>query len=89
MPREPALRYTAPDHLAPSRAALLPARPNAKDRKAADTRPVSYLSLLNGELQRHSTWAECESRVKGRPAKFKKVRSEEEATDARKSWGLE
>ena len=73
--------------LLPSEAKPLPARP--KDRKAADTRPVSYLSYLDGRLERHDTWAQCEARVKGRPAKFKKVRSEEEAAEARRSWGLE
>ncbi len=73
--------------LLPSEAKALPVRP--KDRKASDTRPVSYISLLNGEIQRHATWGECEARVKGRPAKFKKVRSEEEAAEARRSWGLE
>lgn len=73
--------------LLPSEAKALPVRP--KDRKAADTRPVSYISYLNGEVQRHATWGECEARVKGRPAKFKKVRSEEEAAEARRSWGLE
>ena len=72
--------------LLPSEAKPLPARP--KDRKAADNRPVSYLSLLDGKLERHETWAQCEARVKGRPAKFKKVRSQEEADAARKSWGL-
>lgn len=73
--------------LLPSEAKALPVRP--KDRKAADTRPVSYISLLDGEVRRHATWGECEARVKGRPAKFKKVRSEEEAAEARRSWGLE
>lgn len=73
--------------LLPSEAKALPVRP--KDRKAADSRPVSYISLLNGEVQRHATWGECEARVKGRPAKFKKVRSEEEAAEARRSWGLD
>jgi len=73
--------------LLPSEAKALPVRP--KDRKAADNRPVSYLSYLDGKLERHATWGECEARVKGRPAKFKKVRSEEEAAEARRSWGLE
>lgn len=73
--------------LLPSEAKALPSRP--KDRKAADKRPVSYISLLHGEVQRHATWGECEARVKGRPAKFKKVRSEEEAAETRRSWGLE
>ena len=73
---------------------LLPSEPKApparsKGRKAADTRPSSYLSYLDGKLERHETWPECEARVKGRPAKFKKVRSEDEAAAARRSWGLE
>ena len=66
----------------------MPARPKA-ERKATDTRPVSYLSWLDGKLERHDTWAQCEARVKGKPAKFKKVRSEEEAAEARRSWGLD
>jgi ribonuclease HI len=73
--------------LLPSEVKAIPVRP--KDRKAADTRPVSYLSYLDGKLERHATWGECEARVKGRPAKFKKVRSEDEAAAARKSWGLD
>ena len=75
--------------LLPSEAKALPVRPKAGERKEADTRPVSYLSLLHGKLERHKTWKECEARVKGTPAKFKKVRSAEEAAAARKSWGLE
>ncbi|MBI5247749.1 MAG: ribonuclease HI [Elusimicrobia bacterium] len=74
--------------LLPSEAKALPARPKAGDKKA-DTRPVSYLSYLDGKVMRHATWAECSARVNGTPAKFKKVRSEDEAAAARKSWGLE
>ena len=75
--------------LLPSEAKALPARPKAGERKAAAGGPVSYISLLDGEVRRHSTWAECQARVNGKPAKFKKVRSEDEAAEARKSWGLE
>lgn len=91
--RQPVELYDGPlleypyGSLLPSEAKALPVRP--KERKAADTRPVSYISLLDGKIQRHSTWGECEARVKGRPAKFKKVRSEDEASAARKSWGLD
>lgn len=91
--REPIDLYDGPllnypyGSLLPSEAKALPAR--SHHRGAADTRPVSYLSYLDGKLERHSTWAECESRVKGRPAKFKKIRSEDEAAAARKSWGLD
>ena len=50
---------------------------------------VYYLSAVNGEVARHSTWAECEARVKGRAgAKYKKVSSEAEEKAVLKSWGL-
>lgn len=49
----------------------------------------SYLSLVNGTLERHATWKECEARVKGRPgAKFKKAMSAEEEAKIRKDWGV-
>jgi viroplasmin and RNaseH domain-containing protein len=44
--------------------------------------------VLDGRLERHATWKECEARVKGRPAKFKKVRSAEEEREVLKGWGL-
>ena len=50
--------------------------------------PATYLSVLDGKLERHATWKECEARVKGRPAKFKKVRSADEERAALKGWGL-
>ncbi|MBI4061227.1 MAG: ribonuclease HI [Elusimicrobia bacterium] len=90
--REPVELYDGPllnypyGSLSASDAKALPAR--ARGRKAADTRPAWYLSYLDGKLERHATWAQCEARVKGRPAKFKKVRSEDEAASVRKSWGL-
>lgn len=56
--------------------------------KTPDNKVYWYLSLVNGVLSKHKTWAECEAMVKGRPAKFKKVSSEEEAEAVKKSWGL-
>ena len=38
----------------------------------------SYVSVVNGEVQTHKTWADCEGRVKGKNAKYKKVLSKEE-----------
>ena len=39
----------------------------------------SYVSIVNGVVQTHATWAECEARVKGTSgAKFKKALSREE-----------
>lgn len=38
----------------------------------------SYVSEVNGEVQTHKTWKECEARVKGRKARFKKALSAED-----------
>lgn len=38
----------------------------------------SYVSAVDGAVLTHKTWAECEARVKGRPARFKKAMSAEE-----------
>ena len=74
--------------LAPSPA--VPPRQKKTPRKAsAPSGPGAYLSLLDGRLERHETWQECEARVKGRPAKFKKVRSVEEERATLKGWGLD
>lgn len=37
-----------------------------------------YLSIVDGKLEKHTTWAECEARVKGKLAKFKKVTTQDE-----------
>ena len=48
----------------------------------------SYLSLVEGVVARHSTWSECEKRVKGRrDAKFKKAMNEEEEKEILRQWG--
>ncbi len=47
----------------------------------------SYVSVLDGKVTTHKTWAECEKRVKGKPAKFKKVFSKEEETALMREWG--
>jgi ribonuclease HI len=42
--------------------------------KSKKTGPAySYVSVLDGKVMTHKTWAECEKRVKGKPAKFRKV----------------
>lgn len=48
-----------------------------------------YLSLVEGVLKKHATWAECEARVKGiKNTKFKKVSSSQEEEATLKSWGV-
>ena len=49
----------------------------------------SYLSLVEGTVQRHKTWAECETRVKGkRNVKFRKAVSLENENEILKEWGV-
>ena len=49
----------------------------------------SYLSLLNGQVCRHRTWASCERRVKGQSgAKFKKAMSASDESAILQTWGL-
>lgn len=56
--------------------------------KAKSKSPAhSYLSLVDGELVRHATWAECERRVKGRSnARFKKAASAAEEATILQAW---
>jgi len=50
----------------------------------------SYLSLVDGKLARHATWAECERRVKGRSgARFKKATSAADEAAILRAWGVE
>lgn len=49
----------------------------------------SYLSLVDGIPMRHSTWAECESRVKGKSGvKFRKALSVDEEKEILNEWGV-
>jgi ribonuclease HI len=50
---------------------------------------TTYLSLVDGILQRHSTWADCERRVRGvRSARYKKVRTAAEEQETLSKWGV-
>ncbi|OHA18131.1 MAG: ribonuclease HI [Candidatus Taylorbacteria bacterium RIFCSPHIGHO2_01_FULL_46_22b] len=40
--------------------------------------PYAYVSLVDGKIETHQTWGECERRVKGKTARYKKVFSKEE-----------
>jgi len=52
--------------------------------------PYSYLSVVDGQLARHSTWAECERRVKGRAgARFKKAMSQADEAAILRAWRIE
>ncbi len=81
------LAYDIPLHDVPeSEGAGLPdAKPRTEPKAAA----FSYLSCVGNTVMRHSTWAECERRVKGRSgAKFKKAMSAGQEEEIAKSWGF-
>ncbi|MFN7978505.1 MAG: RNase H family protein [Vicinamibacterales bacterium] len=49
----------------------------------------SYLSVVDGTPMRHSTWADCERRVKGRSgARFKKATSAADEVAILKAWNI-
>lgn len=50
--------------------------------------PYAYVSLVDGVFMQHTTWAECEARVKGVKAKFKKVFSADELEQVKTEWGV-
>lgn len=60
-----------------------------KSTKKRTGTAYSYLSLVEGKPMRHSTWAECEARVKGKSSvKYKKAFTEQEESDILSSWGV-
>lgn len=54
------------------------AKERSKSRSRSSAKAYSYVSLVGGEVLTHKTWGECESRVKGKMARFKKALSPEE-----------
>lgn len=46
----------------------------------------SYVSVVDGNVRTHKTWAECEARVKGKKAKYKKVFSKDEEMALIAEW---
>jgi len=57
-----------------------------KSSSHSRAKAYSYLSLVDGKVERHATWAECEARVKGRAAKFKKSVSLDDEREILRSW---
>ena len=88
--RGPLLRYTVavldiPEDTRPPRRG-----PSAGPGQERNAPAHSYLSLVDGKLVRHATWAECERRVKGRSgARFKKATSAADEAAILRSWGVE
>ncbi|MBI2475787.1 MAG: hypothetical protein HYV67_00910 [Candidatus Taylorbacteria bacterium] len=54
----------------------------SESRARQKAKPYSYVSQVDGVVQTHKTWAECEARVKGKSgAKYQKVLSPEEEAE--------
>lgn len=67
-------------------------KPSAKktSKKSSSAKAYSYLSLVGGILKKHSTWTECEARVKGiKGAKFKKAFSASDEDTIAREWGMQ
>lgn len=58
----------------------------SETRAKSNAKAYSYMSLVDGVVMKHTTWAECEARVKGKKAKFKKSVSAENEQEIILSW---
>ncbi|HBV01662.1 MAG TPA: ribonuclease HI [Candidatus Taylorbacteria bacterium] len=56
-------------------------------RTRSNVKAYSYVSLVNGRVATHKTWAECEQRVKGKNARYKKALSADEEQKLIAEWG--
>lgn len=84
--RGPLLQYDVAIHDIPEDTKLPDPKPITR---SAPARPYSYLSLIGNIPMRHSTWKECEQRVRGQSnAKFKKAMSQEDEKQILRAWGF-
>jgi ribonuclease HI len=89
--RGPLIGYPPAIFDLPSETAV-PARSSSSGRGESKSKgaPYSYLSVVDGQLARHATWAECEQRVKGRSgARFKKAMSASDEAAILRDWRIE
>ena len=68
----------------------LPERSPGTLNRPAKAAAYSYLSVVDGRPMKHSTWAECERRVKGRAgARFKKAVNPADQDAILRGWGFD
>lgn len=60
----------------------------SEKRAHASAKAHSYLSLVDGVLMKHETWADTEERVRGKKAKFRKAISPEHEEEIMREWGV-
>ena len=83
--RGPLIGYRLDIHQVPEETAL-PERSAGSGRSKAAA--YSYVSVVDNVPMRHTTWAECEQRVKGRSgARFKKTASAADEAAILREWG--
>ena len=57
-------------------------------KESSSGKAYCYLSLVEGNLEKHSTWADCERRVKGKAgAKYRKAVSQNHEQEILREWG--
>lgn len=61
----------------------------SQKKSSSRTPAFSYLSLVDGVVMRHTTWTECEARVSGVRAKFKKTTSPQDEKNILKEWNVD
>jgi ribonuclease HI len=87
--RAPARRSEAPSRPANGTASPRPSAKSASAGSGAGPAGQIYLSLVDGILARHKSWADCERRVRGvRSARYKKVRNGAEEQETLAKWGV-
>jgi ribonuclease HI len=60
-----------------------------KKKSSPKGKAFSYLSLIEGKLERHDSWEACEARVKGvKGTKFKKAMSQSDEEEIKRVWGV-
>jgi ribonuclease HI len=57
-----------------------------KNKSHSNAKAYSYVSLVDGKIMTHQTWAECEARVRGKKAKYKKALSKEDEEKIMSEW---
>lgn len=86
----PLLSYTVPIFDLPDDTSVPARRAAPAGGRTSKSAAYSYLSLVDGRAMRHSTWADCERRVKGRAgARFKKASSAGDESAILRSWQVD
>jgi len=60
------------------------------EKRSGGAKAYSYLSLVDGKVERHENWAQCEARVRGASgAKYRKALSPEHEREILREWEIE